>query len=96
MAGLLEGVRVLDLSIWRPGPYATQLLVEMGAAVLKVEPPGGDPMRVFATLFADLNAGKQSVVVDLKEPAGPMPPWRCVPPSSAGAAPARARPSTWP
>ena len=70
MAGLLEGVRVLDLSIWRPGPYATQLLVEMGADVVKVEPPGGDPMRVFPALFADLNAGKRSAAVDLKAPVG--------------------------
>jgi crotonobetainyl-CoA:carnitine CoA-transferase CaiB-like acyl-CoA transferase len=64
---LLGGIRVLDLSIWRPGPYATQLLVELGAEVLKVEPPGGDPMRVFPTLFAVLNAGKRAVAVDLKE-----------------------------
>ena len=68
--GLLAGVRVLDLSIWRPGPYATQLLVEMGADVVKVEPPGGDPMRVFPTLFAVLNAGKRSAAVDLKSDAG--------------------------
>jgi alpha-methylacyl-CoA racemase len=68
--GLLSGVRVLDLSIWRPGPYATQLLVEMGAEVVKVEPPGGDPMRVFPTLFAVLNAGKRSAAVDLKDEAG--------------------------
>jgi len=68
--GLLDGVRVLDLSIWRPGPYATQLLVEMGADVVKIEPPGGDPMRVFPTLFAVLNAGKRSAAVDLKERAG--------------------------
>jgi crotonobetainyl-CoA:carnitine CoA-transferase CaiB-like acyl-CoA transferase len=68
--GLLAGVRVLDLSIWRPGPYATQLLVEMGADVLKVEPPGGDPMRVFPTLFAALNAGKRSAAVDLKSDEG--------------------------
>ncbi|MHB8669128.1 MAG: CaiB/BaiF CoA transferase family protein [Acidimicrobiales bacterium] len=61
----LEGIRVLDLSIWRPGPYATQLLTEMGAEVLKVEPPGGDPMRVFPDLFASLNAGKRSVALDL-------------------------------
>jgi crotonobetainyl-CoA:carnitine CoA-transferase CaiB-like acyl-CoA transferase len=64
---LLEGVRVLDLSIWRPGPYATQLLVELGAEVVKIEPPSGDPMRVFPTLFAVLNAGKRAVAVDLKE-----------------------------
>ncbi len=57
--GLLAGVRVLDLSIWRPGPYATQLLVELGADVVKIEPPGGDPMRVFPTLFAVLNSGKR-------------------------------------
>lgn len=51
-------------------PYATQLLAEMGADVLKVEPPGGDPMRVFPQLFDVLNAGKRSVVVDLKSPGG--------------------------
>ena len=71
MAGLLDGVRVLDMGIWRPVPYATQLLAEMGADVLKVEPAGGDPMRVFPQLFAILNAGKRSVVVDLKVPGGP-------------------------
>jgi len=63
--GLLTGVRVLDLSIWRPGPYATQLLADLGADVLKVEPPGGDPMRAFPDLFASLNANKRSVVLDL-------------------------------
>jgi crotonobetainyl-CoA:carnitine CoA-transferase CaiB-like acyl-CoA transferase len=66
-APLLDGIRVLDLSIWRPGPYATQLLVELGAEVVKVEPPGGDPMRVFPTLFAVLNVGKRAVAVDLKD-----------------------------
>jgi alpha-methylacyl-CoA racemase len=69
-SGLLAGIRVLDLSIWRPGPYATQLLVELGADVVKVEPPGGDPMRVFPTLFAVLNAGKRSAAVDLKDTTG--------------------------
>jgi crotonobetainyl-CoA:carnitine CoA-transferase CaiB-like acyl-CoA transferase len=66
----LEGVRVLDLSIWRPGPYATQLLAELGAEVIKVEPPGGDPMRFFPHLFADLNAGKRAAAVDLKDDVG--------------------------
>jgi crotonobetainyl-CoA:carnitine CoA-transferase CaiB-like acyl-CoA transferase len=68
--GLLTGVRVLDLTIWRPGPYATQLLVELGADIVKIEPPGGDPMRVFPTLFAVLNAGKRSAAVDLKKASG--------------------------
>jgi crotonobetainyl-CoA:carnitine CoA-transferase CaiB-like acyl-CoA transferase len=67
--GLLTGLRVLDFTIWRPGPYATQLLAELGADVLKVEPPGGDPMRVYAGLFASLSADKRSVVLDLKNEA---------------------------
>jgi crotonobetainyl-CoA:carnitine CoA-transferase CaiB-like acyl-CoA transferase len=66
----LSGLRVLDLSIWRPGPYATSLLVALGADVLKVEPPGGDPMRRYEGLFASINAGKRSVVLDLKDDAG--------------------------
>jgi crotonobetainyl-CoA:carnitine CoA-transferase CaiB-like acyl-CoA transferase len=69
-SGLLDGVRVLDLSIWRPGPYATQLLAEAGADVLKVEPPGGDPMRQYPGLFARLHVNKRSVVLDLKSDAG--------------------------
>jgi crotonobetainyl-CoA:carnitine CoA-transferase CaiB-like acyl-CoA transferase len=60
-------MRVLDLSIWRPGPYATSLLVALGADVLKVEPPGGDPMRQYGVLFESINAGKRSVVLDLKD-----------------------------
>src|SRR4051812_11642825 len=69
MAGQLEGLRVLDLTIWRPGPYATQLLAEQGADVLKVEPPGGDPMRSMPDLFDILGAGKRSVILDLKDDA---------------------------
>jgi crotonobetainyl-CoA:carnitine CoA-transferase CaiB-like acyl-CoA transferase len=64
----LAGVRVLDLSIWRPGPYATSLLCALGADVVKVEPPGGDPMRRYPGLFEEINAGKRSVVLDLKTP----------------------------
>jgi crotonobetainyl-CoA:carnitine CoA-transferase CaiB-like acyl-CoA transferase len=65
--GLLAGLRVLDLTIWRPGPYATQLLAEIGADVVKIEPPGGDPMRAYPGLFAELNVNKRSIVLDLKD-----------------------------
>ena len=67
--GLLSGIRVLDLGIWRPVPYATQLLSDLGADVLRVEPPGGDPMRVFPELFVSLNANKRSILLDLHDDA---------------------------
>jgi len=65
--GLLAGVRILDLTIWRPGPYATQLLAELGADVCKIEPPGGDPMRSYPGLFEMLNVNKRSIMLDLKQ-----------------------------
>jgi crotonobetainyl-CoA:carnitine CoA-transferase CaiB-like acyl-CoA transferase len=65
-SSFLSGTKVLDLSIWRPGPYATSLLVALGADVIKVEPPGGDPMRYYQGLFEEINAGKRSRVLDLK------------------------------
>jgi crotonobetainyl-CoA:carnitine CoA-transferase CaiB-like acyl-CoA transferase len=70
MAGLLDGMRVLDLSQWRPMPQATQLLADLGAEVLKVEPPGGDPMRSYPEIFASVARGKRSVVLDLRSDAG--------------------------
>lgn len=62
----LAGISVLDLSVWRPGPYATSLLAHLGADVVKIEPPGGDPMRHYPELFDSVNAGKRSMVLDLK------------------------------
>lgn len=61
---------MLDLGIWRPVPYATALLAELGADVTKVEPPGGDPMRQFPALFDGLTADKTCVELDLKTDAG--------------------------
>jgi crotonobetainyl-CoA:carnitine CoA-transferase CaiB-like acyl-CoA transferase len=74
----LGGVRVLDLSSYLPGPFATLLLADFGAEVLKVEPPQGDgmmqlgPRDAAATpLFhAALNAGKTICRLDLKTPEG--------------------------
>jgi crotonobetainyl-CoA:carnitine CoA-transferase CaiB-like acyl-CoA transferase len=63
-------MRVLDVSMWRPMPHATQILCDLGADVLKVERPGGDPMRSYPDLFAALARGKRSVELDLKSDAG--------------------------
>jgi alpha-methylacyl-CoA racemase len=73
----LSGVRVLDLTRLVPGAFATLMLAEMGADVIKVEDPrGGDPMRHFPPLLDGrgvydllLNRGKRSVALDLREPA---------------------------
>ena len=71
----LEGLRVVDLSVFLPGPYLTLALADHGAEVIKVEPPGGDPTRGIGVsdgpstvYFRNLNRGKKSVVLDLKEP----------------------------
>src|SRR5690242_1732301 len=69
----LEGVRVLDFSIMLAGPYCARLLADVGAEVIKIEPPEGDYMRLRTPLrdghsayFGQLNAGKQSLALDLK------------------------------
>jgi len=72
----LEGLRVLDLTLFLPGPYLTLALADHGAEVIKVEPPGeGDPTRHLGlsdgdstVYFRNLNRGKKSVVMDLKKP----------------------------
>jgi len=74
---LLKGVRVLDLSQYIPGPYASLQLAELGAQVIKVEVPGGDPMRSFgakngevSAFYRHLNRGKKIVELNLKQEKG--------------------------
>jgi crotonobetainyl-CoA:carnitine CoA-transferase CaiB-like acyl-CoA transferase len=70
----LENVRVIDLSQYIPGPFATRQLADLGAEVIKIEPPGGDPMRLFmhtdenviSPIYRHLNRGKRICRLDLK------------------------------
>lgn len=65
--GPLEGTLVVDLTRNLPGPFASRELLRLGARVVRVEPPGGDPMRETASAWHEaLNAGKESIVCDLK------------------------------
>lgn len=65
----LTGVRVVSIAVNLPGPVAAARLASMGAAVTKVEPPTGDPTAVAPELYAELVAGQEVVVLDLKDPA---------------------------
>ncbi|MBX7080105.1 MAG: CoA transferase [Nannocystaceae bacterium] len=65
-AAPLAGLRVLDFTQNLPGPYATLVLASLGAEVIKIEPPGGDTARMTPRLFEIVNAGKRSIVLDLK------------------------------
>jgi crotonobetainyl-CoA:carnitine CoA-transferase CaiB-like acyl-CoA transferase len=77
-AGPLEGIRVIDLTRVLAGPFATQSLGDLGAEVLKIEPPGnGDETRHFPPFiggeshyFLGINRNKKSLVVDLQQEAG--------------------------
>jgi alpha-methylacyl-CoA racemase len=63
----LDGMLVVDLSRYLPGPYASRELLRLGARVVRLEPPEGDPMRMTAPAWdAALSAGKESVRLDLK------------------------------
>src|SRR6266446_2893910 len=75
--GPLHGIRVLDLSAYIAGPYGCSLLADLGAEVIKVEPPSGDTLRQYpSTLepesraFLGTNRSKLGITLDLKQPEG--------------------------
>lgn len=69
LGGLLNGLRVLDLTRNLPGPFATRLLADLGAEVIKVEPVDGDPARSLPPLFEALNHGKACRRINFKDAA---------------------------
>jgi len=70
--GALGGHRIIDLSSFWAGPLASRLLAELGADVVKVEPPGGEGgfqmMPVLPNIYVDANRSKRGIVLDLKTP----------------------------
>jgi crotonobetainyl-CoA:carnitine CoA-transferase CaiB-like acyl-CoA transferase len=77
-AGPLSGVRVIDLTTMVMGPYCTQVMADMGADVVKVEPPAGDNTRYISAgpepgmggVYVSVNRGKRGIVLDLRSADG--------------------------
>ncbi|OBF80092.1 acetyl-CoA acetyltransferase [Mycobacterium sp. 852002-51163_SCH5372311] len=77
-SGPLSGIRVVDLTAMVMGPYCTQIMADMGADVIKVEPPQGDdtryvsvgPARGMSGVFVNVNRGKRGITVDLRSDDG--------------------------
>jgi len=78
VTGPLSGVRVVDLTTMVMGPYCTQVMADMGADVVKIEPPAGDSTRYISVgpepglsgVFVNVNRGKRSMVLDLRSGEG--------------------------
>nr|WP_207766178.1 CoA transferase [Solimonas fluminis] len=85
-SGPLAGVKVVDLTAMVMGPYCTQIMADLGADVIKVEPPEGDGTRYISVgpsptmggVFANVNRGKRSVILDLRTEAGKAALWTLV------------------
>jgi crotonobetainyl-CoA:carnitine CoA-transferase CaiB-like acyl-CoA transferase len=80
--GKLSGIKVIDLSVFLPGPMMTMMMADQGAEVIKIETAAGDPARDQAPFeagqsvwFRNLNRGKKSIVLDLKSEAGKARLW---------------------
>lgn len=83
--GKLSGIRVVDLSLFLPGPMLTLMMADQGAQVTKVEPPTGDPARTMEPMeagesvwFNNLNRGKRCLRLDLKSDAGRDALWQLI------------------
>jgi crotonobetainyl-CoA:carnitine CoA-transferase CaiB-like acyl-CoA transferase len=83
--GKLSGIRVIDLSVFLPGPMMTVMMADQGAEVIKIETATGDPARDQAPFeagqsvwFRNLNRGKKSIVLDLKSDSGKARLWELI------------------
>jgi crotonobetainyl-CoA:carnitine CoA-transferase CaiB-like acyl-CoA transferase len=65
---LLDGLKILDMGAFYAGPYASRLLADLGADVIKLEPLAGDPMRGIGRVFRSAQAGKRSIAANVKDP----------------------------
>ena len=78
MAKALEGIRVLDVTQYEAGPSCSETLAWLGAEVIKIEPPGGEPARqglsdrpdMDSVFFCMMNLNKESITLNLKSPRG--------------------------
>jgi crotonobetainyl-CoA:carnitine CoA-transferase CaiB-like acyl-CoA transferase len=69
--GVLDGIKIVNMALNLPGPAAAQRLSRMGADVVKIEPPAGDPMKIYyADWYRDMAAGHTIVTLDLKGQEG--------------------------
>ena len=66
----LSQITVLDMTVNVPGPFCSTILCDLGARIIKVEPPGGDPLRHSTGIWDSINRGKDSIVLDLKTEGG--------------------------
>jgi crotonobetainyl-CoA:carnitine CoA-transferase CaiB-like acyl-CoA transferase len=83
--GKLSGIKVIDLSVFLPGPMLTMMMVDQGAEVIKIETAAGDPAREQepfeggqSVWFRNLNRGKKSIVLDLKSENGKARLWQMI------------------
>ena len=83
--GKLSGIKVIDLSVFLPGPMLTMMMADQGAEVIKIETAAGDPAREQAPFeagqsvwFRNLNRGKQSIVLNLKSDDGKARLWELI------------------
>ncbi len=70
LAGPLDGIRILDFSAYFATAFGVRLLSDLGADVIKVEPPAGEQMRPLADLYEAANRGKRNLAIDLRTPEG--------------------------